>query len=174
MTETIGVTLRPGRRRHIRDLEWLMARVEIDPMTDCWNWTGIRNHRGYGRYHFTTDDGRVLNGSAHRLALELALGRPIQPGMNVCHHCDNPPCCHAEHLFEGTTAENQRDCRSKGRTRWRDGEEHGMAKLTAEDIPLIRAALAAGETQRSCAKRFGVSGTSISNIRAGKAWRSVP
>jgi len=161
-----------GRNRHIRDLAWLMARVELDPETGCWNWTGVRNHRGYGRYHFATDNG-IKNGSAHRLALELALGRPILDGMNACHRCDNPACCNAAHLFEGTTLDNLTDCRAKDRARWRSGEDHGMAKLTAADIPLIRAAIAGGERNPSIAARFGVSPTSISNIRTGKAWTSV-
>jgi hypothetical protein len=171
MTETTDAPR--GRKRHVRDLAWLLARVEIDPETGCWNWTGIRNHRGYGRYHYTTTDGTVLNASAHRLALELALGRPIEADMNGCHRCDNPPCCNAAHLFEGTTADNQQDCREKGRARWRAGEEHGMAKLRAADIPLIRVALASGETQRSIAQRFGVSQASISRIKHGKGWTSA-
>jgi hypothetical protein len=158
-----------GRKRHVRDLAWLLKRVELDPATGCLIWTGVRNHRGYGRYHYTTD-GAVLNGSAHRLALELALGRPLLPGMNACHRCDNPPCCNAEHLFEGTTEDNQRDCREKGRTRVRRHEEHGMAKLRNDDIPVIRAALAAGESQSSIAKRFGVGQARISEIKNGKAW----
>jgi hypothetical protein len=160
---------RCGRRRHVRDSTWLRARVEIDSESDCWVWTGIRNHRGYGRYHYTTDDG-VLNGSSHRLALELALGRPLRPGMNACHRCDNPPCCNADHLFEGTTADNQQDCRVKGRARQRRGQEHGMAKLRDADIPAILAALAAGVSQRSCARRFGVSQPTISRIKKHDGW----
>lgn len=159
-----------GRRRHVRDIAWLLARVEIDPLTGCWNWTGIRNHRGYGRYHYTID-GAILNGSAHRLALELRLGRPIAPELNACHSCDNPPCCNGDHLFEGTTLDNLMDCRQKGRAYVRRGQDHGMAKLHAADIPLIRAAIAAGDRNPAIAARFGVSPTSISNIRTGKAWR---
>jgi hypothetical protein len=149
-----------------------MARVELDPDTGCLNWTGVRNHRGYGRYTFSTDDG-IKQGSAHRFALELALGRPIAESMNVCHRCDNPPCCNAEHLFEGTTLDNLLDCREKGRDRHRDGERHGMAKLKDADIPAILAAVASGEPQTSIARRFGVRQSTISRIRTGKGWMSV-
>jgi HNH endonuclease len=169
MTDPIGASPKRGRKRHTRDIEWLRARVEIDPETGCWNWTGVVNHRGYGRYHYTTDS-RVINGSAHRLALELALGRPLIEDMNACHTCDNPPCCNAEHLFEGTTDDNQQDCRNKGRARWRAHEDHGMAKLKNEDIPEILAACAAGESQTSCAKRYGVSQPTISRIWNRKGW----
>jgi len=158
-----------GRRRHVRDINWLLARVEIDPVTGCWNWTGIRNHHGYGRYHYTID-GAVLNGSAHRLALELHLGRPILPDMNACHRCDNPPCCNGEHLFEGTTVDNLNDCRNKGRDFVRRGEDHGMAKLTDADVARILAALATGETQSSIAKRHNVSQPTISRIKKEGGW----
>lgn len=159
-----------GRRRHVRDLGWLRARVQIDPQTDCWVWTGVVNHRGYGRYHYTTDEG-VLNGSAHRLALELFLGRPLLAGMNACHRCDNPSCCNGEHLFEGTTADNLNDCRAKGRDRHRSGERHGMARLRQADVDAIRVELATGRRLRAIAAQFGVSQTTISNIKTGKAWK---
>lgn len=162
--------VRPGRRRHIRNAAWLQARVKVDPETGCHVWTGVVNHRGYGRYHYTADNGKVMNGSAHRLALELHLGRPIADGMNACHRCDNPPCCNGEHLFEGTTADNQADCRGKGRSRHRSGERHGMAKLRDADIPVILAAIAAGESHSSCGRRFGVSGSTITRIKKEGGW----
>lgn len=171
MANNIGQ--RHGPKRHKRDIAWLQDRVKVDPHSGCWVWTGVVNHRGYGRYHYTTDD-RILNGSAHRLALELALGRPIRPGMSALHRCDNPPCCNGEHLFEGTQADNLDDCRDKGRERPRFGERHGMARLKESDIPLILAAIAAGESNRSCGERFGVSAGTIWRIRSGAGWRHVP
>lgn len=158
-----------GPKRHVRDINWLRTRVVIDPDTGCWNWTGWTNHRGYGRYNYSTDGG-VLHGSAHRLALELALGRPIAPGMNACHRCDNPPCCNGEHLFEGTTSENAIDSYTKDRHLRMRGELNGHAKLKRSDLPAILAALAAGEFQKDVAKRYGVNQSQISRIKNGKAW----
>jgi len=165
--------VRSGPARHVRDLEWLRDRADVDPVTGCWVWNRGVNHKGYGRYHFTDDHGAVRHGSAHRLALELALGRPIRVGLNALHRCDNPPCCNGAHLFEGTQADNLRDCREKGRARTPVGEANGLAKLTASDVHEIRAALARGATQTSLAGRFGIAQSQISRINTGKMWRSV-
>jgi hypothetical protein len=160
---------RYGPARHVRDLEWVRKRVRIDPETGCWEWQGTRNHKGYGRYHFTDETG-VHTGSAHRLALELRLGRPIRPGLHTLHSCDNPPCCNGGHLREGTVADNQQDAYAKGRHVPARGELNGHAKLSRQDIADIQAALSRGEYQRVIAKRYGVDQAQISRIKNGKAW----
>lgn len=66
---------------------------------------GARNPRGYGRIR--DDAGRLIY--AHRAALALALGRPLQPGMFANHRCDWKPCIRPSHLYEGTQSENERD-----------------------------------------------------------------
>lgn len=51
------------------------------------------------------------------------------------------------------------------------GERRAFAKLTTEDIPVIRAAPG---TQDEVASRFGISQTTVSRIRLGKKWKHVP
>ena len=92
--------------------ERLAARL-VRMSNGCLEWTGAASSpSGYGVI------GRGTRGqgwtSTHRLAWELANG-PIPPGLDVCHHCDNPPCCDVEHLFLGTRAENMADMMAKGR-----------------------------------------------------------
>lgn len=72
----------------------------------CWPFMGYRMASGYGRNR---------HGYTHRYALELHLGRPLLPGMEACHTCDNPPCCNPAHLFEGTRLANEQDKTAKGR-----------------------------------------------------------
>jgi len=78
----------------------------------CLEWAGFTNPKGYGRLSY---EGKPI--LAHRLAWTLAHG-PILSGMEILHHCDNPPCCEPygnDHLFVGTNTDNMRDKIAKGR-----------------------------------------------------------
>jgi HNH endonuclease len=125
---------------------------------------------------------------AHRLSFALSFGQ-IPDGLLVLHHCDNPACCNPRHLFLGTHADNMRDKAKKGHAsrhggtasgdrhgsrtkpnRVPRGEKHGNAKLTDTQVAAI---LASEKTQRALAREYGVSQTTISNIRLGKIWRLI-
>jgi hypothetical protein len=138
-------------------------------MTDCIEWQGTRNKRGYGRCYV---DGR--HWLAHRWAWTLANG-PIPQGLQICHRCDNPPCCNIEHLFLGTQAENMADCAQKGRTD-RDGKPFGSrcgnSSLSEADVHEIRTAYQCGIGSRRLARLFGVTAENIQAIFLGKTWVS--
>lgn len=112
---------------------------------------------------------------AHRASWEIHNG-PIPDGLEVCHHCDNPPCVRPDHLFVGTQADNMADMRAKGRGFIPPpGQCHPAARLTDEDIYAIRAAdLSERGSQRRLALRFGVTPTHIRYIRSGRAWSHLP
>ena len=153
-------------------LERLMAMVELDGRTGCWNWTGTKIRKGYGKF--------FVNGKfrrAHRASYELHCG-PIPDGMFVCHRCDNPACVNPDHLFLGTHAENMADMTAKGRNRlgsrgdanapFKRGADNPAAKLTQEDALAIRSAV--GVTGVALAAKYGVSPRQIFRIRDGKKW----
>lgn len=71
----------------------------------CWIWNGPLMNAGYG----ILSDGRAQrNLLVHRLAWEWCHG-PIPPGLDICHHCDNPRCVNPDHLFLGTQSDNMKD-----------------------------------------------------------------
>jgi hypothetical protein len=85
----------------------IVANSKVMP-NGCWEW-----HLPKQRYGRIRVAGRTLR--AHRASWEAFRGA-IPPGMNVLHHCDNPPCVNPDHLWLGTQMDNVQDCIAKGRS----------------------------------------------------------
>jgi hypothetical protein len=145
------------------------ANVDVRGPDDCWPWTGTPTAKGYGQIS-VGPRGTARSVRAHRMAYERVHGA-IPPGLDVCHTCDNPPCCNPRHLFAGTKAENQADKRRKGRAA--KGEDNrGGGKLTEDDVRAIRIMLDSA-TKAAIAARFGVTRQQIDHIASGRQWTHV-
>jgi hypothetical protein len=109
---------------------------------------------------------------AHRVALSLMDG-DWDSSLNVCHTCDNPPCCNPRHLWRGTNLANTADMIAKGRQArvGARGERAGRAKLTAEQIVAIRSSDLSG---RALARQYGVARNYIFAIKKHLTWKHLP
>lgn len=147
-----------------KKLKRLLKNLVPGAPDECWPYTGTCSKRsGHGQIFW---DGRLIG--AHRAAYMLFVG-PIENGLHVCHACDNPPCCNPAHLWLGTPQDNTRDMWAKGRGKFPEvvGEANAAAKLTEAQVLEIRAS---DERSFILARRYGVSPTTICDIRKGKLW----
>jgi hypothetical protein len=144
--------------------------VSIGNDNDCWEWQKYRNAKGYGMAGFNK---KVM--LTHRIAWLLSNG-DIPSGIQVLHHCDNPPCCNPNHLFLGTNYDNVIDKIKKGRSKLniKTGENHYFSKLTEASVLQIRTLYFNGEKQKNIAKHFNISVCTVEKILAGTSWNHKP
>ena len=122
--------------------------VNVRGPDECWEWTGGRGARGYGKFKLD-----YVGYAAHRFSYELAHGL-IPDGLYVCHRCDNPPCVNPAHLFVGTSSDNMLDASSKGRINGENNGFHGRTH-TAESQAKMSAAQKSKKLRRAECPRCG-------------------
>ena len=145
------------------------SRVERRGRDECWPWRGRIGPHGYGRYRL---HWRESEGQAHRIALALYLGRPLQGW--ACHHCDNRACVNPAHLYEGDRDTNTRDAVARRRFRPKLGESNPLAKLTAVAVAQLRSEHhAGGVSYGELGRRFGISHQVARRIVLRQTWAHV-
>lgn len=154
---------------------------KVDRSSECWTWTAVKNHWGYGRIMV---QGKAR--AAHRVSYLISNG-PVPAGMCVLHTCDNPPCVNPSHLFLGTLKDNMLDMVRKGRgpsrlfthgpsgprTNTAKGESHGHSFLREADVREMRALRATGLSYAAIARRFGIHSTTARDICVRQRWKHV-
>lgn len=147
------------------------AKIERDPNSGCWLWTGSLGGGDYGVVH--TKNGCQ---KAHRVAWQLRHG-PIPRGMRVLHRCDTPICVNPDHLFLGTQADNVADMVAKGRhkpPKPQLGSINPQAVLTEAQARWVKMAVKeSGHSQREIARMLGVSPMTVSRIVNNQTWSHV-
>lgn len=115
----------------------------------CWGWRHLLHRSGYGLLSHSSK-----NHYAHRISYEMHVG-PIPDGMDVMHLCHTPACSNPEHLTVGSRRDNMQSSRVAGRL---------QRKIPLDDMPLIHARRAAGESLQQIASLYGCSKQAIRHM----------
>lgn len=148
--------------------------AKVDKSGECWLWTGAKNSKGYGSFRV---NGKQV--STHRLSYQMHLG-DIPLGLCVCHKCDVRHCVNPDHLFVGTHKDNWLDAKGKGRLKniirggsVVYGEKHGKARLTKDQVKLIRKLSNEGTSDTVLARRFSVARGTIYDVITRRTWKHI-
>ena len=144
------------------------SRVSPSVGTECWEWTGHIDRKGYGQ--FCRWNGRKFG--AHRVSYATCVA-DIPSGMLVLHSCDNRKCVNPAHLSVGTPLDNMRDKVVRGRLPDCKGERNGRAKLVVAEVVEIRRLLGSGQSIKSLAATYGVHVSTVRSIQRGERWAGV-
>lgn len=147
------------------------AKLDIKSDSECWNWTGSLNGKGYGSFNPGKLAPKFPTKIAHRIAYYIEHGN-IDLDLLVCHSCDNPSCCNPAHLWQGTVQDNQKDMKDKGRAP--RGSKQGMSKLTEADVKAIRTMYKTGRFEQSLiGELFKVSTGNVQHICSNDTWSHI-
>lgn len=112
-------------------------------------------------------EGKAVTKAVHSLVCEAFQGLRSD-GMTAAHNNGDPTDNRAENLRWATLRDNAADKRKHGTLL--QGERNSMAKLTDDDVRLIRAST---DSASSIARSLGVSFSMVCRIRRGEAWKHV-
>lgn len=136
--------------------EKMEARVMLDPVTGCWNWTKGVNADGYG--NGIAHEGKQIR--SHRLAYFTTHGYLPPSDFPIRHLCSNPSCCCPDHLSAGTAWDNVQDMMAAGRHR---SGGRSLRQRKADALAIISAG--SDVTHMALAERLGVSLSTVTRNR---------
>lgn len=123
--------------------------------------------------------GRNGPAMAHVYVIEKVTGEKPSPQHECCHSCGNGHlgCVNPRHLRWGTRAENVADRKVHGvfvPPPVRRGTKNNKARFTEKSVREVRRRLAVGESFGSIARDYGVTPSSVMNIKYRKTWGWLP
>lgn len=112
--------------------------------------------------------------NVHQLVAMMFVNNPEPLVFDQVNHKDcNKENNHYTNLEWVDQSYNLQHAFANGMRRTYEGSENPAARLTEGDVRFIRIMLAAGISQRTIAKEFGVDKTSIGRIHRGTHWKHV-
>lgn len=140
-------------------LKWLAENTEAADLVECVLWPFSVNVKGYPQVR--------CNGKLQRAHLLVCAERHGErpAGMVCCHSCGNKLCVNPNHLRWGTPSDNEQDKVGHGTALI--GQSNPMARLSETSVSVI----VDGQCKaKVLAAKFGVSTSTINDIRRGKTW----
>jgi len=145
------------------------SNIKVNPETNCWEWIGNKDKKGYGIFK-----GYGFTHRAHRFSWLLHKGE-FPNEFYVCHKCDNPPCVNPDHLFLGTQFDNMQDMIQKGRGPKVYGTNNPRANLSDQDVMEIRRLWDVEKTSpKELSIMFSTPKSTINQIISGNTWKHLP
>jgi hypothetical protein len=129
------------------------------------------NKKGYPTVGLSRD-GFCRSFTTHRLVAMMFIG-PKPKGTQVNHIDGVKTNNHWRNLEYVTCKQNIRHAVDNGLRGNFKGTANGCTKITEEDIPVIRAACASGESQSSVGRRYGLTQANVSMIVLRRTWSHV-
>jgi hypothetical protein len=132
---------------------------------ECWPWAAGTDKDGYGIFRGVYDGVEYQRATRYSWALHNR--QQVPKGILVCHSCDNPRCVNPNHLFLGTTLENNMDKIAKGRDGGPKGSLNHHAVLTEAQALEV---LADPRPYAQIAADYGVTASTIGSVKAKSSW----
>lgn len=154
-----------GRPANTPEILW--SKVDNRKPDECWPWLGVKEKSGYGRT-WINDVGYY----AHRVIFDLAnpnqitLKAPTNKKAKgfLMHTCDNRICCNPAHLKVADIAENNKDCRDKGRRQMPKGENHHRSVFTDQEIARVLQMRSEGQSAKQIAQAMQKKHATIKSL----------
>lgn len=148
---------------------YVLDNTDVNPDTWCWEYRGNTSKTGYGVLYADDSSHRT-----HRVVYQY-LYRKVSPPYMLCHICNNPKCCNPDHLYEGTTKENERDSILAGTSIFYNIDQQGDKNINSvlTDKVVIEARRLAKNTNMShgdIADKLSQVRRTLSRAITGESW----
>lgn len=144
-------------------IAWVKDHIDYEG-ENCLSWPFHHSKSGYALIDY---DGRSQ--TVARVMCLLLFGEPSQPKLEAAHSCGkgHEGCVNPNHLRWASVSENQMDRVRHGTSN--RGEKHWNAKLTEENVHLIRSIGGKANIQ-ALANQFSVHTATIKSVIDRKSW----
>jgi hypothetical protein len=160
------------KRKTFEDVWDLVAKSDKDK---CWEWQGYKS-RGYGSMmvnQIAYYSHRLVYGLTYPNSITFKAPKDKSLKQFIMHKCDNPSCCNPFHMELGSQEDNNKDAKSKGRSKGLKNEDHNLAVLTNEQARQIRLFHGHGWSRKEIAEMFGVTTTVANRVISYKTYVGV-